>query len=120
MNKVFEAARQQLSSLQQWSDYDQTAGQLLKEAVTRLRAGKIQIYADEVTRQYLTAQLLENISKELNIELHLKEPLEHGTGVIVETVDGRRRYDNTLETRLSRMQNALRSPVYHLLMGESL
>ena len=119
LNKVFEAAHQQLSSLQQWSDYDKTAGHLLKEALTRLGSGKIQVYADEVTRQYLTPQLLESFSKELNIELQLKEPLEHGTGVIVEMVDGRRRYDNTLETRLSRMQDALRAPVYHLLMGES-
>jgi vacuolar-type H+-ATPase subunit E/Vma4 len=38
----------------------------------------------------------------------------------VETVDGRRQYDNTLEVRLGRMRNSLRSSVYRLLMGESL
>ncbi len=120
LNKVFEAARQQLSSVQQWSDYDKTAADLLQEAVMHMGARNAQIYADEITKQYLTPRLLEKISKELNMELHLKGPLEHGTGVIVETEDGRRRYDNTLETRLSRMQDALRSSVYHILMGKSL
>ncbi len=120
LNKVFETARQQLTSVQQWSDYEQTALLLLREALSRLGDNRAQIHADKITRQYLTAGVLEKMSKELNMELHLKEPLEQGTGVIVETEDGRRRYDNTLETRLNRMQDSLRSPVYHLLMGESL
>ncbi len=120
LNNVFEAAQQQLSSVQQWSDYDKTAAGLLREALTHVGASRVQVYADETTRQHLTLALLEKVSKELNVELRLEKPLEHGTGVIVETEDGRRRYDNTLETRLSRMQDALRSPVYHILMGESL
>jgi vacuolar-type H+-ATPase subunit E/Vma4 len=37
----------------------------------------------------------------------------------VETMDKHRRYDNTLEARLSRQKSALRSSVYQLLMGES-
>ncbi|HEX9012813.1 MAG TPA: V-type ATP synthase subunit E family protein, partial [Anaerolineaceae bacterium] len=120
LTKVFETAQQQLTSVQQWSDYDKTAASLLREAMFHLGASRGLVFADEATRQYLTADLLDKISKDLNIELVLKEPLASGTGVIVETEDGRRRYDNTLETRLSRMQDALRAPVYHLLMGESL
>jgi vacuolar-type H+-ATPase subunit E/Vma4 len=120
LNKVFESARKQLPTVQQWSDYDKTAAGLLHEALSRLGASQAQIYADPATRQHLTGQLLERFSKELNMELRLMEPLEQATGVIVETEDGRRRYDNTLETRLNRMQDALRTPVYHLLMGETL
>jgi V/A-type H+-transporting ATPase subunit E len=120
LNEVFDSALQQLPSVQQWSDYDKTAGLLLREALIHLGASSAHIYADKMTRQYLTDQLLDNFAKELHMELKLKEPLERGMGVIVETEDGRQRYDNTLETRLSRMQDALRSPVYHLLMGESL
>lgn len=120
LNKVFETAQQQLTSVQQWSDYDKTVASLLREAMFHLGARRGLVFADEVTRQYLKADLLDKISKELNMELILKDPLAHGTGVIVETEDGRRRYDNTLETRLSRMQDSLRAPVYHLLMGESL
>jgi vacuolar-type H+-ATPase subunit E/Vma4 len=46
--------------------------------------------------------------------------LEEGTGLVVSSSEGRLRYDNTLETRLSRLQNALRSAVYHVLTGEKL
>ena len=52
--------------------------------------------------------------------MKLAHPLEKGTGVVVETHDGHLQYDNTLETRLNRLQNLLRSPVYHLLMGETI
>ena len=46
--------------------------------------------------------------------------LEEGTGVIVDASDGHLHFDNTLETRLSRLQSSLRSSVYHVLMGEKL
>lgn len=60
------------------------------------------------------------MSKELNITIRLGEPLKRGLGVMVETQDGHRQFDNTLETRLRRMKETLRSPVYHILMGEAL
>ncbi len=53
------------------------------------------------------------------VRLRAGEPLARGTGVVLETPDGHRRYDNTLETRLARMQDGLRAPVYHILMGEA-
>jgi vacuolar-type H+-ATPase subunit E/Vma4 len=118
LNGVFEEARQQLNSLQQWSDYDRIARNLLHEALTHLQTGSALIKADEVTLQYLSVEVLEEISKELNVKLQIKDTLDQGTGVIVETEDGRRRFDNTLETRLNRMQDTLRSPVYRLLVGE--
>lgn len=118
LSRVFDSARQQLSSVQQWSDYDQIACQLLREALSSLDAPEAVVRADKTTRPLLADRVLNEISNELKLELHMGEPLEHGTGVVVETKDGRRRYDNTLETRLSRMQDSLRSPVYHVLMGE--
>jgi vacuolar-type H+-ATPase subunit E/Vma4 len=120
LDRVFEAARQQLHTVQQWSDYDQIAYQLLREAVIRLEASTAVVRADETTQQLLTGSLLDRVSKELDVELRVGKILEQGTGVIVETEDGRRRYDNTLTVRLGRMQDALRSPVYRLLTGESL
>lgn len=120
LDQVFGAARQQLPSVQQWSDYDQIATQLLRESLTRLGASTAVVYADSVTQKCLTQKVLDEISKEMNIQVRLKETLKQGTGVIVESEDGRRRYDNTLETRLSRMGDSLRSPAYHLLMGETL
>ena len=43
-----------------------------------------------------------------------------GTGVIVEATNGRMQFDNTLETRMQRMWNAMRATVNHTLIGESI
>ncbi len=120
LDRVFDTARQRLPSIQQWSDYDRIARQLLEEAIQRLGANKVFVLADQATMQCLTSEVLDSISKQMNVQLQVKEPIKQGIGVIVESEDGRRRYENTLETRLSRMQDSLRAPVYHILMGESL
>jgi len=36
----------------------------------------------------------------------------------VSAADGKLNYDNTLETRLNRLQGTLRASVYKILMGE--
>jgi vacuolar-type H+-ATPase subunit E/Vma4 len=120
LDKVFEAARERLPAVQQWTDYEQIVRQLLREAVTHLGASAVQIRADKETQKLLSDDLLAELSEELDVQLQLGATLERGIGVIAETEDGHRQYDNTLQTRLSRQKDALRSPVYHILMGESL
>jgi vacuolar-type H+-ATPase subunit E/Vma4 len=120
LDSVFTAARQQVPTVQQWTNYGQIARHLLQEALTLLGADVAQVRADEQTRALLTDPVLAEITKELGVQVQFGALLEQGTGVIVETVDGHRQADNTLGTRLSRLQDALRSPVYHLLMGEPL
>jgi vacuolar-type H+-ATPase subunit E/Vma4 len=89
-------------------------------AVDRLGVKTAKVRADQTTRKLLADGIMDEIMKEMDVELQIGEELEQGTGIIVETLDGHRRYDNTLETRLDRMKNSLRSPVYHILMGETL
>ena len=117
---VFDAASKQLASVQKWKEYEAIAGQLLREALIHLGGEAADIHADEQTARLLTRKKLEEFGKELNMKLALKKTLEHGTGVMVATADGRMHYDNTLETRLELMQSTLRAPVYHILMGEGL
>lgn len=120
LDKVFDAARQRLSSVQKRSDYEQIAAQLLREALTQLNASSAEIRMDEAAQKSLKGSALDKISKELNAQISVGKPLESGTGVVVDTSDGRLHYDNTLETRLSRLQSVLRSSVYQVLMGEKL
>ena len=120
LDSVFAEARKQLASIEQWSDYNEIAHKLLKEAVQQLGAGKIQVKADEQTQKEIAKLKLEQLSTELGAEISLGKPLSQGWGVISETADGHLQYDNTLETRLDRLQNGLRSPVYHILIGETL
>ncbi len=120
LDSVFDAARKRLPSVQQWSDYDQIVRQLIREAVAHLNADVVCIRADVQTRTLLTDDVLSELSRELGVRLQLRGTLEHGTGVVAETMDGHRQYDSTLQARLRRRQGELRSPVYRLLMGESL
>ena len=120
LDGVFDAARKQLSSIEQWSEYNQIALKLLQEAVQQLGASKVTVRADEQTQKALSKQTLEQMSKDLSAEISMGKPLEQGMGIVSETADGHLQFDNTLETRLDRLQNGLRSPVYRILIGETL
>jgi len=120
LDKVFTTARKKIPALQQTDGYNTIALNLLREALSQLSANEVVVRVDPKTRSVLTDAVLDQISQEMNLKLSIGEPLENKTGVVVATPDGHLQYDNTLETRLNRLQNTLRSPVYRLLIGESL
>jgi len=120
LENVFSEARQKLTVMQRDSDYEQVAERLLREALQQLNSAEARVQADKTTQKIFTTSMLEKISKDLNVKIQLGDALEQGTGVVVETIDKHRQFDNTLETRLKRMQESLRTPVYHILMGETL
>lgn len=118
LDGVFEEAKKQLAAVTQRPDYDAVAALLLREALTQLRVKKAEIRADEATQKAFKKGALDQVAKELNGEFTLAGALEEGTGVVVDAADGKIHYDNTLETRLHRLQSTLRSAVYKVLMGE--
>jgi len=118
LDSVFEEVRKKLAGAGKRPDYDAIAGLLLREALTQLRVSKAEIRADESTMQALKKGALEQLARELKGEFVLGSALEEGTGVVVDASDGKIHYDNTLETRLSRLQATLRSSVFNVLMGE--
>lgn len=119
LDGVFEEVKKQLDAVKKRPDYDAIAALLLREALTQLRVNKAEIKADELTQKALKKGALDEISKELKGEFTLGGgALEEGTGVVVDAADGKIHYNNTLETRLSRLQSTLRASVYKVLMGE--
>lgn len=120
LNEVFETAHQQLNSIQKSTDYPQTARLLLTDALAHLGVDQAVIRIDPGTSKFFTDEVLQEISSQSGTKIKFGPSLEHGIGVIAETTDGHRQYDNTLETRLARFRDTLRLPVYHLLMGEPL
>jgi V/A-type H+-transporting ATPase subunit E len=119
LRRVFEAAQERLPEIQQSPAYNRIAPRLLREALHHLGAGSATIRADRATRKILSSSLLAKMARELKMDIQVGEPLTDRIGVIAETTDGRRQYDNTLETRLNRLQAAVRPTVHRLLMGES-
>jgi V/A-type H+/Na+-transporting ATPase subunit E len=119
LNGVFAKAQGMLATMQKWPDYAQISQNLLEEALAHLRVKEAVVRADATTQAHLTDTVLANVTEKTGTQLRMGKPITQGMGVIVETTDGHRQFDNTLETRLARSQNALRSPVYHILMGEA-
>ena len=118
LDRVFQAAKEKLVDVQKRDDYDQLAAMLLREAFVQLRVNKAEIRADPATRAILEKKALNDISSELKGEFTLADNLEEGSGIVIEAADGKLHYDNTLETRLQRLQSTLRSSVHKILMGE--
>ena len=118
LDGVFQAVKEKLLEIQKRPDYDAIAAMMLREALTQLSVTKAQIRADEATQRSLKKGALDEISKELKGEFTLGDVLEEGMGVVVDAADGKIHYDNTLETRLNRLQSTLRSSVYQMLTGE--
>ena len=118
LNRVFQAVKEKLPEIQKRPDYDAITAMLLREALTQLSVDKAQIRTDESTQKSLKKGALAEISKELKGEFTMGDALDEGIGVVVDAGNGRLHYDNTLETRLSRLQNTLRSAVYQMLTGE--
>jgi vacuolar-type H+-ATPase subunit E/Vma4 len=120
LTEVFERVRQQLSALPQSEGYAVLVRPLTREAVENLSVeGDIVLRTDPATQALLDSALQADLGQELGVHLTAGSPLEQGTGIIAETPDGHRKYDNTLEARLARMQERLRAPVYRILMGET-
>ena len=120
LDKVFDTARERLSTIQKRADYDKVAAQLLREAIAQLNATSAAVRADDATERFLKSTAVSKISRELDVQITFDKPLESGTGLVVSASDGHLTYDNTLETRLSRLQNSLRSAAYQVLMGEKI
>lgn len=118
LDRVFQTVRERLADLQKRPDYQQIATMLLREALVQLRVNKAQIRADKATQAILEKGALDEMSKELKGQFTSAGELEEGTGVVVDAADGKLHYDNTLETRLQRLEGTLRSAVYKVLIGE--
>lgn len=115
LDSVFDEVRKQLGTIRKRPDYKAIAVMLAHEALAQLRVNEAEIHADHEARKALN---LDELGREFNGQFLLGSDLEEGTGVVVSALGGKLNYDNTLETRLSRLQGTLRSAVYKVLMGE--
>jgi vacuolar-type H+-ATPase subunit E/Vma4 len=118
LERVFAKARERLASIPGRPDHAQIGHRLVHEAVGRLAVDEIIVRTDGGTWENLDEETLKALGEELGVHLIPGERLAQGTGVVLETPEGHRYYDNTLETRLERIKNTLRAPVYRILMGQ--
>lgn len=119
LNRTFDKVREHLPLIPQHTDYRMIVQRLIGEAVAHLGDEAFVVQADAATNHVLDDAFLKDLAQTLNVHLERGAPLETGTGVVLSTSNGHRRYDNTLETRLTRIQNDMRTTVFHILTGEA-
>ncbi len=118
LTRTFDRVREQLATIPQRPDYALIVRRLISEAATYLGDDAFVIHADAVTNEVMDDASLEDLGQTLNVHLERGAQLETGTGIVLSTSNGHRRYDNTLETRLTRIQDDVRTTVFHLLAGD--
>ena len=117
LQQVFSAAAERLRAVPQQAEFGEIIQRLAHEALAELHAGSAELLVDGAGQRALTKEVLERLARETSVKLGEVKPLTGATGVIAQTPDGRLRFDNTLETRLSRLQGPLRAGVFQILIG---
>ena len=118
LGHAFATAQARLADAPKSTDYAEIADFLVRDAARHIDSDTMIVKADSATAQILGGEVLLSLSQDLGIRLVMGDALAQGTGVILETPDGHRLFDNTLETRLRRMHDRLRAPVFNILAGE--
>jgi len=119
INQVFETALSRISTIVHTDQYPQVLHELIKEAALNTQAADVILHFDAFSRSLVTDDEVTAISGETNQTITIGDDLTEGNGVVAETQDGHRQFDNTLEMRLRRQQQSLRAAVFHILMGET-
>ncbi len=121
IDQVLERAREELRRVRQSPQYDAILRDLIVDAVEQLNQPEqvfLRVAPEDAPR--ISDQLLQELTARWNgrVRLSLGEPIDIEGGVVLETEEGRQRYDNSLLARLARERTRLRAQIYHILQGE--
>lgn len=123
LNDVFDAAIQQLEGCDGRQRRHMLL-QLTEEALRAFSTCKVRICLASDDKQWVTTNSLAEVVKHVHPGATAVEDLEVScsatdTGVVVETLDGKQRLDNTLHARLKRFHNDLRNETAAILSAMS-
>ncbi len=117
IREAIDRARAQIAGFADSPDAVGILRRLIAEAVAVLPAGPLRIRAPAEYAPRL-AEALRGIAEADRLQPVLEADSVPGGGVIVETEDGRLRFDNSFEARLRRQQDQLRHDLGELLFGD--
>jgi V/A-type H+-transporting ATPase subunit E len=118
IDSVFSKVREELSDLDKSKEYPEILSNLIVEAATSIGGNEIILYCRKEDSKILTQEFLKKLSKKLNCKLTLaSESINATGGVIARSVDGKIEVDNTLETRMERLKEDLRSTAARILFA---
>jgi len=77
---VFAAARQRAPKCSTKDGLRSDCKHLLRESLIQMKVSRVEFRADATTMKYLTGSVLDEISKELKVQIHVGQPLGKGIG----------------------------------------
>ena len=97
-------------------EYDDSLSKMIKEAVDELGSKDLIIHLNEADTNKFKSQLDSSSTFQIDdINFQLGEPIDTIGGAIVKTKSGDIEVNNTIESRLERFKNVLRSEVANVL-----
>ncbi len=117
LNSVEEKLRRIANKEEKSIDYDKILFNLLKEAITRIDEDEVTVSSNKKDLSYITSNLKKiesQLSKTLNRKVKLilqKKPKNYIGGVTVQTKDGKKIFNNTLDGRLLSLRDSLRGKI---------
>jgi len=117
IERVWQAAEERLRAIVQQDNYRDILKRCALRAARELGASELMLAADPVGHQLLSAETLEQWSKEAGLRFH-RAPGPAGTWGGLLATSGRVRFDATFPTQLAQAQLALREQVFQTLTKE--
>ncbi len=109
IHKVIDALWQKIYAFRESKEYPSVLRVMVAEGVSALDGNTMIIKAGSTERKLITKQMIDDIESQVkNVQLKLSDTDISEPGIIIETADGRTRFDNRFSARIKRFQDAIR------------
>lgn len=120
LESVFAQVHKRLPQVPDEPGYAEALMGLIREAVQKMQSEYVILRFDAASRNLIQEEKLNTLSAELSVRIGIGEDLSNGIGVVAQDEKGHRVFENTLEMRLERQMEVMRSKVFNILIGENL
>ena len=123
LSKLFQAVEKKINQFRQSDSYLSFLKKLVLEGIMALGEGKILVLPGELEKKLLTKKVLSQIEKEAyekygrKVVLSLSNQILTEGGVVLETFDGKTRFDNRFSARIKRVENDMRLVAVRKVIG---
>lgn len=125
LNSLFEAVQKQFIQFRKKADYKSWIHDMVVEGVRALGSNEAALVVHPDDKDLFAGAVLKNLEKEVHekhgitCKLTLSDKRLNDGGVILESVDGRTRFDNTFSARMKRFQDELRLMAIREIDGQT-
>jgi vacuolar-type H+-ATPase subunit E/Vma4 len=113
---IFEGAKEELRQFVMTSEYYPHLLELIQEGARKISAKSVVVFVNLRDKEWLLEGNLERLSKRIRVSLVLSDEVKvYIGGCRVQSSDGKRGFDNTLDARLELAKESVRGEVAKIL-----